>query len=386
MTRIPYLDLKAVNAELQAELNQAFEAVLTSGWFILGQAVRTFEDAFSAYVGVKHCVGVGNGLEALHLILRAYGIGTGDEVIVPANTYIATWLAVTYAGAQPIPVEPDPRTYNLDPGRVEGALTERTRAILPVHLYGQAADMDPLMEIASAHDLVVIEDAAQAHGARYQGGMCWSLGHAAGFSFYPGKNLGALGDAGAVTTDNDELAKQIRALRNYGSQRKYYNDLLGFNSRLDELQAAFLSVKLPHLAAWNQRRAEIARIYSQAFSALPELTVPYVPDWSAHVWHIFPLRCSRRDELQAHLEQAGVGTLIHYPVPPHRSQAYAHMGYAQGTFPISEAIAATELSLPISPVMTDGEAEYVVGAVWDFFRLTTRGQDGAKDGQSQTAG
>lgn len=367
MTRIPYLDLKAVNAEIQTELDLAFRRVVESGWFILGGAVDAFEEAFAEYVGVRHCVGVGNGLEALHLILRAYGIGPGDEVIVPSNTYIATWLAVTYARARPIPVEPDPRTYNLDPGRVEAALTKNTRAILPVHLYGQPAAMDPIMALAEKHNLMVIEDVAQAHGALYSGRMCGGLGHAAGFSFYPGKNLGALGDAGAVTTNDDALAEAVRTLRNYGSKKKYYNDVLGFNSRLDELQAAFLSVKLPFLDDWNARRKAIAEHYSSAFSQVPGLTVPYVPVGTSPVWHIYPLCCLRRDELQAHLQREGIGTLIHYPMPPHRSDAYASLGYPPGQFPIAEEIAQTELSLPISPVMTMDEAETVVQAVRAFF-------------------
>lgn len=367
MTRIPYLDIKAGNALVQKELNQAFERIIDSGWFILGKAVEAFEADFAAYVGVKHCVGVGNGLEALHLILRAYGIGPGDEVIVPSNTYIATWLAVTYAGARPVPVEPDPRTYNLDPYRIDSAITSNTRAILPAHLYGQTADMDPIMAIAEKYNLVVIEDAAQAHGARYRDRMCGSLGHAAGFSFYPGKNLGALGDAGAVTTDDDALAERLRALRNYGSKKKYENDLLGFNTRLDELQAAFLSVKLPHLDGWNERRREIAAFYTHAFSQIPELIVPEVPEGSQPVWHIYALRCNRRDELQTYLSGAGIGTLIHYPIPPHLSGAYAELGYRKGQFPIAEAIAETELSLPISPTMTLDDAEVVANAVKAFF-------------------
>ncbi|MBW6466846.1 MAG: DegT/DnrJ/EryC1/StrS family aminotransferase [Brevefilum sp.] len=367
MTRIPYLDLKAVNAEIQPELDRAYAQIVASGWFILGKAVETFEGAFADYVGVRHCVGVGNGVEALHLILRAYGIGPGDEVIVPSNTYIATWLAVTYAGATPVPVEPDPHSYNLDPNRIEAALTENTRAILPVHLYGQAADMRPILAIASRHDLVVIEDAAQAHGASYQGRRCGGLGHAAGFSFYPGKNLGALGDAGAVTTEDDALAEKVRSLRNYGSKKKYENEMLGFNSRLDELQAAFLSVKLPYLDKWNEHRRQIAEVYTDAFSQVPELTVPHTLDSASHVWHIYPLRCTDRDGLQAHLNRAGIGTLIHYPVPPHLSEAYATLGYKQGEFPVAEAIAQTELSLPISPVMTMDETEVVVGAVLDYF-------------------
>jgi dTDP-4-amino-4,6-dideoxygalactose transaminase len=367
MTRIPYLDLKAVNDEIQSELDRAYAQVMASGWFILGKSVEAFEIAFADYVGLRHCVGVGNGLEALHLILRAYGIGPGDEVIVPSNTYIATWLAVTYAGATPIPVEPDPQSYNLDPNRIDAALTENTRAILPVHLYGQAADMRPMMAIASRHNLVVIEDAAQAHGACDQGRRCGGLGHAAGFSFYPGKNLGALGDAGAVTTDDDVLAEKVRNLRNYGSKKKYVNEVLGFNSRLDELQAAFLNVKLPYLDKWNENRRQIAEYYTDAFSQIPELIVPHTPDPSSHVWHIYPLRCTDRDGLQAHLAQAGIGTLIHYPIPPHLSEAYAPMGYKQGDFPIAEAIAQTELSLPISPVMSIDQVKVVVGSVMDYF-------------------
>jgi dTDP-4-amino-4,6-dideoxygalactose transaminase len=367
MTRIPYLDLKAGNAEIQSELDRAYAQVMASGWFILGKAVEAFEGAFADYVGVRHCVGVGNGLEALHLILRAYEIGPGDEVIVPSDTYIATWLAVTYAGATPVPIEPDPQSYNLDPNRIEAALTENTRAILPVHLYGQVADMRPIMAIASQHNLVVIEDTAQSHGASYQGRRCGGLGHAAGFSFYPGKNLGALGDAGAVTTDDDALAEKVRSLRNYGSKKKYENEMLGFNSRLDELQAAFLSVKLPFLDKWNEHRRQIAKVYTDAFSQVPELTVPHTSDPSSHVWHIYPLRCTDRDGLQAYLTQVGIGTLIHYPVPPHLSEAYAPLGYKQGEFPVAEAIAQTELSLPISPVMTMDEAEVVVGAVLDYF-------------------
>jgi dTDP-4-amino-4,6-dideoxygalactose transaminase len=367
MKPIPYLDLKAINAEIEDELRQAYDQVVGSGWFILGEAVHAFETAFTRYVGVDHCVGVGNGLEALHLLLRAYGIGPGDEVIVPSNTYIATWLAVTYAGARPVAVEPHDQTYNLDPHRIEAVITTHTRAIMPVHLYGQPADMDPLLKIAKQHNLVVIEDAAQAHGARYNDRLCGSLGHAAGFSFYPGKNLGALGDAGAVTTNDADLAEKVRSLRNYGSKKKYENEMLGFNSRLDELQAAFLSVKLPYLDAWNQRRSVIAGYYSDAFSQVPGLTIPYVPAWSSHVWHIYPLRCKQRDALQAHLERAGIGTLVHYPIPPHRSDAYASLGYKPGDFPVAEALAQTELSLPISPVMTLEDAARVTQAVLAFF-------------------
>ena len=367
MTRIPYLDLKQTNLICQEELEQAYHLFVDSGRYILGEAVEKFEGEFADYVGVKHCVGVGNGLEALHLILTAFGIGEGHEVIVPSNTYIATWLAITYTGAKPVPVEPDPRNYNLDPNRVESALTEKTRCILPVHLYGQPANMKPIMEIANKRNLFVIEDAAQAHGALYQARKCGSLGHAAGFSFYPAKNLGALGDAGAVTTQDASLADKIRTLRNYGSKRKYYNDFLGFNSRLDEIQAAFLSVKLSYLDGWNEKRKEIAAYYSRSLEEISELSLPYVPDWSGHVWHIYPILCSQRYALQNYLKDSGIDTLIHYPVPPHLSDAYGFLNYKKGDFPIAEAIALTELSLPIGPCMNIKDAEYVVRAIKNFF-------------------
>lgn len=367
MKRIPYLDLKQANQPLEDELSDAFQQVLHSGWFILGKAVETFEEDFASYIGTKYCIGVGNGLEALHLILRAYGIGDGDEVIVPSNTYIATWLAITYIGATPVPVEPDPSTYNLDPDRIESAITGATRAILPVHLYGQSAEMDPIIEIAERHSLVVIEDAAQAQGAAYLDRKCGNLGHAAGFSFYPGKNLGALGDAGAVTTNDDALASKVLALRNYGSQKKYHNEVLGFNSRLDELQAAFLSVKLPYLDGWNAHRREIASFYSEQLSKIPSLTIPFVPDRATPIWHIYPLCTEKRDQLQAFLKHNGVETLIHYPIPPHLSKAYAFMGYSEGDFPIAERIAKTELSLPIGPDLTLEMAEYVVQKIQECF-------------------
>ena len=361
-----FLDMKSPYRELQGELDEAYRRVMESGWYILGEEVERFEAEFAAYCGARHCVGVGNGLEALHLILRAYGIGAGDEVIVPANTYIATWLAVTYAGAKPVPVEPDAHTYNLDPARVEAAVTPRTRAILPVHLYGQCADMDPLMEIASRHGLKVIEDAAQAHGARYQGRKAGALGHAAGWSFYPGKNLGALGDAGAVTTDDDCLADCVRVLRNYGSRVKYYNEFKGYNSRLDPLQAAFLQVKLKYLDEWNERRTAAAERYFGAFSGAPDLTLPYVPPGSRPCWHLFVVLHPQRDALQKRLAEAGIGTLIHYPVPPHLSQAYADAGWRRGDFPISERIADSALSLPIGPHLKPAEQDLVIEAVQNF--------------------
>ncbi len=364
--KVPFLDLNAPYKELKQELDSAYQRVMESGWFIMGAEVEAFEREFAAYCGAKHCVGVGNGLEALHLILRAYGIGEGDEVIVPSNTYIATWLAVSYAGAKPVPVEPLEHSYNLDPEKVEAAITTRTRAILPVHLYGLLADIDPLMLLAEKYDLKVIEDSAQAQGAHYKGRMSGTLGHVSGFSFYPGKNLGALGDAGAVVTNDDKLVEQIRILRNYGSKVKYYNDLKGYNSRLDEMQAAFLRVKLKHLDEWNMRRMKIASAYLDALAQLTGLILPSVLDSTEPIWHIFPIRHSKRDDLQKYLKNKGVDTLIHYPVPPHLSGAYADLNMPKGTFPIAEKIASSELSLPIGPHLTLDDAEYVTTTIRDY--------------------
>ncbi|MEJ5378461.1 MAG: DegT/DnrJ/EryC1/StrS family aminotransferase [bacterium] len=363
---VEFLDLKRAYQELKKGLDEAYRKVMESGSYILGSEVDQFEREFAAYCGVRHCIGVGNGLEALHLILRAYEIGPGDEVIVPSNTYIATWLAVTYAGAIPVPVEPDERTYNIDPSRILQALTKRTRAIIAVQLYGHTADMDPIKEIALRHGIKVIEDAAQAHGARYKGARAGSLGDAAGFSFYPGKNLGAFGDGGAVTTNDDSLANRIRALRNYGSHTKYYNDYKGFNSRLDELQAAFLRVKLRKLDEWNERRAKIAAKYLDGLSDISGLTLPHVPNWAEPVWHLFVVRTERRDLFQKHLADAGIGTLIHYPVPPHKQKAYREMNSL--SFPISERIHNEVLSLPMGPHMNKNEVDRVIESVRKFFQ------------------
>jgi dTDP-4-amino-4,6-dideoxygalactose transaminase len=363
---VPFLNLEAAYASLQSELDAAAQRVMASGSFILGAEVSAFEEEFAAYCGTKFCIGVGNGLDALHLILRAFDIGPGDEVIVPSNTYIATWLAVSYAGATPIPVEPDVATFNLDPASIEAAITPRTRAIIPVHLYGQPADMDPINEIAKRYDLKVAEDAAQAHGARYKGRRVGTLGIAAGFSFYPGKNLGALGDAGAVVTNDDALADQIRVLRNYGSRTKYINDSKGFNSRLDELQAAMLRVKLRKLDEWNERRQLIAKDYLLKLEGIPNLRLPSFPKWMDPVWHLFVVRHQNRDSLQKHLTDAGVGTLIHYPQPPHLQNAYAELGYTRASFPISEQMAAQVLSLPIGPHLSNEEAQYVIGTTESF--------------------
>lgn len=362
---VPFLDLKGAYQELQTELDAAYQRVMESGWYILGEEVDAFEQEFAAYVGANHCIGVGNGLDALHLILRAYDIGPGDEVIVPANTYIATWLAVSYSGAIPVSVEPVERTYNIDPTRIEAAITPRTRAIIAVHLYGQTADMDPINEIARRHGLKVIEDAAQAHGARYKGRRAGALGDAAGWSFYPGKNLGAFGDGGAVTTSDDDLARQMRRLRNYGSQVKYYNEVKGFNSRLDPLQAAFLRVKLLHLDAWNERRSRLAAIYLEALQQMP-FVLPYVSAAMTPVWHLFVIRTDERERLQAYLSDNGIGTLIHYPVPPHLQDAYQEMGQGTGAFPISETIHREVLSLPMGPHLSEVDVQRVIRAVQGF--------------------
>lgn len=358
--QVPLLDMKAPYEELKDELDAAYARFMTSGWYVLGTQTQAFEEAYAGYCQVEHCVGVSSGLDALHLALRACDVGPGDEVLVPSNTYIATWLAVTYAGATVVPVEPDPRTYNLDPARIESAITPRTKAIMAVHLYGLPADMDPIMEAAQRHGLVVIEDNAQAQGARYKGRRTGSLGHLAAHSFYPAKNLGAYGEAGAVTTNNAAWAEKVRVLRNYGSQRKYYNEHKGFNARLDELQAAFLRVKLGCLDAWNDRRRQRAEQYMEGLADCPEITLPCVPSWAQPVWHQFVIRHPARDALQQRLTEQGIGTLIHYPIPPHRSEAYSEMGCGPGSFPIAEALAATVLSLPMGPHLTADQAAFVV--------------------------
>lgn len=366
MRSIPFLNLKAPYQELKNELDAAYQCVMESGWYIMGKELDAFEREFAGYCGARYCIGVGNGLEALHLILRAYGIGEGDEVIVPSNTYIATWLAVSYAGAKPVPVEPAEHTYNLDPEKVEAAITSKTRAILPVHLYGLLADIDPLLALAEKYDLKVIEDAAQAQGALYKGRMSGNLGHAAGTSFYPGKNLGAMGDAGAVVTNDEKLAEKVRTLRNYGSKIKYYNDTKGYNSRLDEMQAAFLRVKLNHLDEWNTRRSKVASVYLNSLAGLPDLILPSVLDSTQPIWHIFPVRHPLRDDLQKYLKNEGIDTLIHYPVPPHLAGAYADLNMPKETFPIAEKIASSELSLPMGPHLSLDDAEYVANTIRSF--------------------
>lgn len=363
---ISFLDLKAINLRQRDEFQDALNRVLDSGWLILGEECKTFEQEFAAYCGVKYCVGVANGLEALHLVLRAWGIGPGDEVIVPSNTYIATWLAVSYTGATLVPVEPDIQTYNLDPALLEAAITPRTKVIIPVHLYGQVADMSSISRVAQKHGIKVLEDAAQAHGADHKGKKAGALGDAAGFSFYPGKNLGALGDGGAITTNDSELATRLRSLRNYGSQLKYHNETIGFNSRLDELQAAFLLAKLPLLDADNKHRIAIAEVYQGALSGIDSLTLPCISEDGNSAWHLYTIRHPKRDRLAEHLVNHGIATMIHYPIPPHLQPAYSSLGKTKGDFPIAEQIHAEILSLPIGPTMSFEQVERVVSLVDQF--------------------
>lgn len=363
--KVPFLDLKRVQAEIGQEINQAISKVLEKAWFVLGEEVSTFEQEFAAYVGAKHAIGLGNGLEALCLALQAMDVGPGDEVIVPGHTFIATWLAVVRTGARVVPVDVDELTFNLNPDLVTQAITPRTKVIIPVHLYGQPADMDPLMTIATERNLLILEDAAQAHGARYKGKPVGSLGHAAAWSFYPGKNLGAVGDAGAVTTDDPRLAERIRILRNYGSKEKYIHLEQGENSRLDEIQAAVLRVKLRYLDAWNVRRKDHAQSY---LSALKEtnITLPLVPDFADPVWHLFAVTSPHRDALREHLENQGVQTVIHYPTPPHLQKAFQGYFKSAPRLTVSEQIAAQVLSLPIGPHLKPAMRDRVVDAVRSF--------------------
>lgn len=362
MTGVPFLDLAGITATARDDLIAAATRVIDSGWFILGEECRRFEHAFAKYCGTARCVGVANGLDALTLALRGMGITAGDEVIVPANTYIATWLAVSHLGATPVPVEPDERTYNLDPAQIEAAVTERTRAILPVHLYGQPADLASIREVADRHALAVLEDGAQAQGALYRGNRLGAGDAVVAWSFYPGKNLGALGDGGAVTCTDPDLANRITTLRNYGSRVKYHNEVIGYNSRLDEIQAAFLQVKLARLDAENDRRRVIAARYLSAMRA-SGLVLPFVPDWAEPVWHVFVVRHPDRDAFAQRLAGEGIGTVIHYPVPPHLQPAYASLGLRPGAFPISEAVHREVISLPIGPSMSDEQVEQVIDAV-----------------------
>ena len=403
---IPFLELLPTYTELKEEHDAAYRRVMESGWYLMGREVESFEAEFADYIGVGHCVAVGTGLDAIRIALEAHGIGAGDEVIVPAHTFIATWLAVSHIGALPVAVDVREDTANLDPDLLAAALTERTRAIVPVHLYGQPADMDPIRQFAYAHDLVVVEDAAQAHGARYKGRKCGTLGHSAAFSFYPGKNLGAFSDGGAITTDDDEVARKARMLRNYGSAKRYYHEIPGTNSRLDELQAAFLRVKLRKLDEWNARRAVIAAQYLAALGGveatggsgqgtgdrrqgaggqakmnargeapLPfkiqnskfKIVPPTVPEWAQPVWHLFVVRHPQRDDLQKHLADQGIQTIIHYPIPPHLSGAYSDSRLLSPvSCPIAEQLAREVLSLPMGPHMTEEQVQAVAEAILCF--------------------
>jgi dTDP-4-amino-4,6-dideoxygalactose transaminase len=363
---VPFLDVGASYRECQAEVDAAVRRVLTSGWYIGGPEVSTFELQWANYCGVAHAVGLANGLDALHLALRAWDVGPGHEVIVPSNTYIATWLAITQCGATPVPVEPRPGTMNINPAGIVAAITSATRAIVPVHLYGQAAEMTPILAIAERYGLKVLEDAAQAHGARWLGRRVGSIAHAAAWSFYPGKNLGAFGDAGGVTSDDAAFADRIRVLRNYGSRKKYFNEVQGVNSRLDPLHAAALSVKLTHLDRWNARRGALARQYDAALKGVARLTLPVVADGAEPVWHLYVIQSDARDRLQAHLAASGVETLIHYPVPPHASDAYRRAHASVAAMPIADSLAARVLSLPIGPHLTDQQQAVVIDAIRSF--------------------
>lgn len=361
---IPFLDVKAAYVELAPQIDAAIARVMASGWYVLGAEVESFEHEFAAWVGARHGIGTANGLDAIALALQAVGVGPGDEVIVPSHTYIATWLAVTMAGATLVPVECDPVTNNLDPARVEAAITPRTRALLPVHLYGHPADVVALGEIAARHGLRMVEDAAQAHGAAIDGTRIGRHGDAVAWSFYPGKNLGAVGDGGAVTTDDPDVARRIAMLRNYGSATKYVHEMRGVNSRLDPIQAAVLKTKLPHLAAWNARRARIAAIYADGLAGT-ELGLPATQPGATHAWHLYVVKHPRRDALQAALRTRGVETLIHYPVAPFRQGAYVEMSGEAARFPLAEQLAAQVLSLPMGPHLSEADADTVVGAVRD---------------------
>lgn len=359
---IPFLDLKSIQLTQAEELKDAFARVLESGWYILGNEVKQFEQEYAAYCSAAECIGVANGLDALILALRALDVGPGDEVLVPSNTYIATWLAVSHVGATPVPVEPVPSTGNMDPAKLAAQLTARTRVIMPVHLYGQPVELAPILAFAKEHGLKVIEDGAQSHGARYRGQRLGAHGDAVAWSFYPGKNLGALGDGGAVTTNDPELAERIRVLRNYGSRIKYHNEVIGYNSRLDELQAALLRVKLPKLDADNAHRAAIARRYLAGLQGAG-LGLPHIAEGCESAWHLFVIRHPERDRLAKALAEMGIGTVIHYPIAPHLQPAYAGLGLSRGALPISEAMHAEVLSLPIGPTMSMEQVDAVVAAL-----------------------
>ncbi len=367
-TVVPFVELKSQYQSIQPAINAAIQTVLNEAYFIQGRQVSEFERQYADYVGVKHCIGVSNGLDALRMALSALGVGAGDEVIMQANTYIATALAVSAVGATPVFVDCDPDTYMIDTTLIEGAITPRTKAIMPVHLTGCAADMDPIMDIAQRHKLWVVEDVAQAHGTFYKGKMCGSIGHAAGFSFYPGKNLGAYGDGGAVTTNDAALAEKIRRIANYGQRVKYEHIEKGVNARLDTIQAAILSVKLPHLQAWNETRVQHAEKYDELLSGVGDLKMQKTPNGSTHTYHVFIIETDQRDALQKHLAANGVHTIIHYPTPPHLQEAYTELGIPAGSYPRAERLAKRTLSLPMYPELSDAQIVYVADQVKAFFK------------------
>lgn len=364
---IPFLNFEPAHAQIREEMQQAFTQVYDSYWYIAGRHLQAFEQEYAAFNQTAYAIGVSNGLDALYLALKTLEIGAGDEVIMPSNTFIATVMAASFTGARPVFVEPDPETYLLDPATLEACITSKTKAIIPVHLYGQVCKMDEIMDIATKHGLFVIEDNAQAHGATYKGRLAGSFGHINATSFYPGKNLGAIGDAGACTTNDPSWAEKVKTYRNYGSRQKYVHELEGHNMRLDELQAAFLSVKLQHLPEWTGQRQELARLYSKALNGIGDLILPVTAPEATHVYHLYVVRTAYRAQLQEYLSQKGIGTLIHYPIPPHLQKAYQHLGFQQGDFPIAENLADTVLSLPIWPGLQHEQIEYIASSMREFF-------------------
>lgn len=366
--KVPYLDLSQSYHSIEPELRKGFSRVLNSGRVVLGKEVEEFEEQYAAFSSVKYAAGVGNGLDAITFSLLAVGIKSGDEVIVPANTYIATLIAVSRVGATTVLVEPRRETYNVDPDKIQNKITKKTKAIIPVHLYGQACEMDKIMQIAQKHHLFVVEDNAQSHGAKYKGRVTGSFGQINATSFYPGKNLGALGDGGAITTNDKQLYELVLKLRNYGEGKRYENDTLGYNSRLDELQAAFLKVRLIQLSDINKRKNEIAKIYLQQLKRVGDLILPQTHPKSTHVFHIFCIRTKKRDNLKRFLDEQGITTLIHYPIPSHLQKPYKFLGFRKGDFPITEELAQTSLSLPIFPEISDKQLDYVISQIRKFYK------------------
>ncbi|TFV97232.1 DegT/DnrJ/EryC1/StrS family aminotransferase [Algoriphagus kandeliae] len=365
--KIPFLNFDEMHYPLRSKMIEAFTNFYDRQYYVMGDSLKLFESEYATFSQVNYAIGTSNGLDALFLSLKATGIGPGDEIIIPSNTFIASALAVSFVGARPVFVEPRRDTYNINPDLIEDSITSRTKGIIPVHLYGQSAEMKQIMEIAKHHQLWVIEDNAQAHGSEFNGKITGSWGHINATSFYPGKNLGALGDGGAVTTNFEDLAEKVKSLRNYGSRVKYHNTELGHNMRLDELQSSFLSIKLPFLKEWTQKRRQIASWYSNYLKDLPEIILPEIHPNSDHVYHLFVIRTKKRNSLQEHLNQEGIGTLIHYPIPPHLQEAYSSLGYKKGDFPIAEELAETSLSLPIWPGMTEEMVIQISEKIWEFF-------------------